>query len=45
MASVRARRAELLLLFGVGPAILAVGPRWMVTVGILATGPCAGSCC
>jgi hypothetical protein len=32
------RRAELLLLFGVGPALLALGPRWMVSVGILAGG-------
>ena len=32
------RRAELLLLFGVGPALLALGPRWLVSVGILASG-------
>jgi hypothetical protein len=38
----RARRAEMLLLFGLGPALLAVGPRWMVTVGILATGVLCG---
>jgi membrane protease YdiL (CAAX protease family) len=32
------RRVELLLLFGLGPALLALGPRWAVSVGILASG-------
>jgi uncharacterized protein len=32
------RRLELLLLFGVGPAVLAIGPRWAVSVAILASG-------
>jgi uncharacterized protein len=36
------RRAEMALLFGVGPALLALGPRWMVTVGILGTGVLCG---
>ncbi|HVM63558.1 MAG TPA: CPBP family intramembrane glutamic endopeptidase [Acidimicrobiales bacterium] len=36
------RRAEMVLLFGVGPALLALGPRWTVTVGILATGVVCG---
>lgn len=38
MAPASRRRIELALLFGAGPALLALGPRWMVTVGILATG-------
>src|SRR5579863_7233479 len=43
MASTPARRCdEMVLLFGVGPALLALGPRWMVTVGILGTGALAG---
>jgi membrane protease YdiL (CAAX protease family) len=32
------RWAELLALFGLGPALLALGPRWLVSVGILAGG-------
>jgi hypothetical protein len=32
----------MLLLFGLGPALLALGPRWMVTLGILATGILCG---
>jgi hypothetical protein len=32
------RRAELLALFGLGPALLALGPRWAVSVAILAGG-------
>jgi membrane protease YdiL (CAAX protease family) len=35
----RGRRViELWLLFGVGPLLLALGPRWMVTIGILGIG-------
>jgi hypothetical protein len=34
----RGRRVELLLLFVVGPSLLALGPRWLVSVGILAGG-------
>jgi hypothetical protein len=34
----RRRIAELIVLFTVGPALLALGPRWLVTVGILASG-------
>jgi hypothetical protein len=29
---------ELVLLFGLGPVLLAMGPRWLVSVGILASG-------
>jgi membrane protease YdiL (CAAX protease family) len=37
-------RGELAVLFTVGPALLALGPRWLVTVGILASGlTCAGA--
>ncbi len=44
MASARAARgAEMVLLFCVGPALLALGPRWMVTVGILSTGALCGA--
>lgn len=35
------RRAELLVLFGLGPVLLALGPRWLVTLGILASGALA----
>ena len=39
----RRRAAELVLLFTVGPALLTLGPRWLVSVGILASGLlCAG---
>ena len=34
----RRRAAELVLLFTVGPALLALGPRWRVSVAILASG-------
>jgi hypothetical protein len=34
----RGRAAELVLLFTVGPALLTLGPRWLVSVGILASG-------
>jgi hypothetical protein len=34
----RRRAAELVLLFTVGPALLTLGPRWLVSVGILASG-------
>src|SRR5262249_41129997 len=37
------RRAEMVVLFGVGPALLALGPRWMVTLGILSTGLLCGA--
>src|SRR5262245_26833622 len=37
-AARRRRVAELALLFTAGPALLALGPRWLVTVGILASG-------
>jgi hypothetical protein len=37
------RRAEMVALFGVGPALLALGPRWTVTVGILGTGILCGA--
>jgi hypothetical protein len=32
------RAAELVLLFTGGPALLTLGPRWLVSVGILASG-------
>jgi hypothetical protein len=32
------RWVELIVLFGIGPALLALGPRWMVTAGILGIG-------
>jgi membrane protease YdiL (CAAX protease family) len=39
----RRRVAELALLFTAGPALLTLGPRWLVSVGILASGLlCAG---
>jgi hypothetical protein len=42
-SATRRRAAELVLLFTVGPALLTVGPRWLVSVGILASGLlCAG---
>ncbi|HLK90086.1 MAG TPA: CPBP family glutamic-type intramembrane protease [Polyangia bacterium] len=34
----RRRWVELIALYGIGPALLALGPRWMVTVGILGIG-------
>jgi len=34
----RRRAAELVLLFTVAPALLTLGPRWLVSVGILASG-------
>jgi membrane protease YdiL (CAAX protease family) len=34
----RRRTVELFLLFGLGPALLALGPRWVVSVAILAGG-------
>ncbi len=34
----RRRFLELALLFGAGPALLALGPRWVVSLGILAIG-------
>ena len=34
----RRRTLELGVLFGLGPALLALGPRWTVSVGILAVG-------
>jgi hypothetical protein len=37
-SAVRRRAAELVLLFTVGPALLTLGPRWLVSVGILASG-------
>jgi uncharacterized protein len=36
-------RLELILLFGVGPALLAASPRWAVTAGILAMGALCGA--
>jgi membrane protease YdiL (CAAX protease family) len=36
--SSRRRAVELAVLFTVGPGLLALGPRWLVTVGILASG-------
>ena len=35
------RATELVLLFTVGPVFLALGPRWLVTVGILGSGAAA----
>lgn len=37
-SATRRRAAELVLLFTVGPALLTLGPRWLVSVGILASG-------
>jgi membrane protease YdiL (CAAX protease family) len=37
-ASLTRRRVELALLYGLGPALLALGPRWLVSVCILAGG-------
>jgi hypothetical protein len=39
----RGRRAEMVVLFGLGPALLALGPRWIVTAGILGTGALCGA--
>ena len=42
-SATRRRAAELVLLFTVGPALLTLGPRWLVSVGILGSGLlCAG---
>ena len=42
-SATRRRAAELVLLFAAGPALLTLGPRWLVSVGILASGLlCAG---
>jgi hypothetical protein len=37
-SATRRRAAELVLLFTVGPALLTLGPRWLVSVAILASG-------
>ena len=37
-SATRRRTAELVLLFTVGPTLLTLGPRWLVSVGILASG-------
>jgi uncharacterized protein len=37
-SATRRRATELVLLFTVGPALLTLGPRWLVSVGILASG-------